>query len=952
MNLCLSQRIVTWKARNSRNIIDLIFMIERLQASITHCESKRDLNQSSNHISIFTIFTLKIEQTSVKKRKVWKKIDIERLTSCLRAFVVSASFNNVNDIETFVKKIQLSVQSIIQEAILMIKKSERAQFFWSFKCSEVVTTIKKKRKEWSFLRIEKNWKTYLKFIDVKKKIIVKKKKLEFKKIFEKFTTQTASLWRLVRWAKSQSHRSKKIFKVSNLIQKNNLKKITRVIKSFENKANMLTKQFFSETTEADLNDMTSFNYRDVVVKTTLMISKDEIRQIINKCKFDNVSSSNEISNRILKILIKKLLSSLTNLFRACVEHDYHLLCFREANIIILKKSNKSNYTDFKSYRLIALLNTIDKAFESIIARKINTFTEIHEMLFATQMKERRKRICETTLKLFIEQIHTIWNMSKNKMITLLSMNVANAYDHVSREQLMHNLRKRKISNWIMTWTSNFMKDKHITLIIDDDTTFMNKINVDISQDSSIFFILYFFYNADILKSLKRSRYRIIVIEFVNDINILTYETSTKKNCRALKKTHVECELWARRHETRFASIKYELMHLTRHHRRFNMTTIININEIIKKSFISIKMLKVQLDIKFKWDSHVKKIHEKMTTQMLAFTRLTASTWEVCFKKTKQVYTTIVRSIITYEFSTWHASHERSNSFMKFIKNLINLQKQSLRTVCDSFKTTFHQFLDVETQISFIELHLTLLQTKTRMRLHEKEHNVFMKAHCNKIKRKFTIARERKRRTTDETSRKRKRKWFDKLCAKKERIILLENRLINKTLKKLSSLKWKRVWDEYQTTNERRICVTLTSRIFKKRLKLHDKLFKIESNLITQMRTDRIDLTNYLFHRKMFTIVFSTCSCEWFRQITKHIILFCLNHHIYRDNMLRVVETQNYSTFLNTAKDFRKAMRWLMKTNLLTQFFLTSKCLDWFSSVKTTKKIITNTTKSTHNMSSS
>jgi hypothetical protein len=354
MNLCLSQRIVTWKAKNSRNIINLIFMTERLQTSITHCESRRDLNQSSNHISIFTILTLKIEQTSVKERRAWKKIDNERLTSCLRAFVVSTFFNNVKNIETFVKEIQLSVQSIIQKAILMIKKSKRAQFFWSFKCSKVVTTIKKRRREWSFLRIEKSWKTYLKFIDVKKKIIVKKKKLKFKKIFEKFTAQTTSFWRLVRWTKLQSHRSKKIFKISNLIQKNNLKETTRVAKSFENKANMLTKQFFSKTIEADLNDMTNFNYRDVVVKTTLLISKDEIRQIINRCKLDSVSNSNEISNRILKILIEKLLSSLTNLFRACVEHDYHSLCFREANIIILKKSNKSNYRlqDIQTHRTV------------------------------------------------------------------------------------------------------------------------------------------------------------------------------------------------------------------------------------------------------------------------------------------------------------------------------------------------------------------------------------------------------------------------------------------------------------------------------------------------------------------------------------------------------------------------------------------------------------------------
>ncbi len=951
MNLCLSQRIVTWKAKNSRNIIDLIFMIERLQANITHCVSKRDLNQSSNHISIFTIFTLKIEQTFVKERKVWKKIDNERLTSCLRAFVVSAFFNNVKNIETFVKEIQFSVQSIIQEAILMIKESERAQFFWSFKCSEVVTTIKKKTQR---MIVFANWKELKNIFEIhrrQKENHRQEKEIKIQKnLWKAYNSDSASLWRLVRWAKLQNHKSKKIFKVSNLIQKNNLKETTRIVKNFENKTNMLTKQFFSKTTEADLNDMTNFNYCDVVVKTTSLISKNEIRQIINKCKFDSVSSSNEISNRILKILIKKLLSLLTNLFRACVEHDYHSLCFREVNIIILKKSNKNNYTDFKTYRFIALLNTIDKAFEFIIVRKINTFAEIHEMLFATQMKKRRKKICETTLKLFIEQIHTIWNMSKNKMITLLSMNVANAYDHVSRERLMHNLRKREISNWIMTWTSNFMKNKHITLIIDDDTTFMSRINVDISQDSSIFLIFYFFYNADILKSLKRSRYRIIAIEFVNDINILIYKTSTKNNCKALKKTHVECELWARRHEARFASTKYELMHLTKNHRRFNMTTIININEIIKKSFISMRMLKEQLDIKFKWDSHVKKIHEKMTTQMLVLTRFTASTWEVCFKKTKHVYTTIVKSIITYEFSTWHASHERSNSFMKFIKNLIDLQKQNLRTVCDAFKTTFHQLLDVETQISFIELHLTLLQTKTRMKLHKREHNVFTKAHCNKIKRKFTIARERRRRAADKTSKERKRKWFNKLCAKKERVILLENRLINKTLKKLLSLKWKRIWDEYQTTNERRICVTLTSRIFKKRLKLHDKFFKAESNLIMQMRIDRIDLTNYLFHRRVFTIVSSTCSCEWLKQITKHIILFCSNHHIYRDNMLRVVETQNYSTLLNTAKDLRKIMKWLMKTNLLTQFFLISKCLEWFSSTKTTKRIITNTTENTHNMS--
>ncbi len=243
----------------------------------------------------------------------------------------------------------------------------------------------------------------MKFINVKKKIIVKKKTLKFKKDFEKFTAQTTSFWRFARWAKSQNHKSKKIFKVSNLIQKNSLKETTRIVKSFENKTNIFTKQFFSKIIEADLNNMTNFIYRDVIVKTTSLISKNEIRQIIKKCKLDSVLSSDEISNRILKILIKKLLSFLTNLFQACVEHDYHLLCFREINIITLKKSNKNNYTDFKTYRFIALLNTIDKAFEFIIAHKINTFAKTYECFSRRKWRNDEKKFAKRC-----------WSFSLNK----------------------------------------------------------------------------------------------------------------------------------------------------------------------------------------------------------------------------------------------------------------------------------------------------------------------------------------------------------------------------------------------------------------------------------------------------------------------------------------------------------------------------------------------------------
>jgi hypothetical protein len=220
---------------------------------------------------------------------------------------------------------------------------------------------------------------------------------------------------------------------------------------------------------------------------------------------------------------------------------------------------------------------------------------------------------------------------------------------------------------------------------------MSQVKAGISQSSFVSLILYLFYNADILKVFERFRFKITIINFVNDINILTYDTSITSNCRALKKTHVICELWARRHDARFASTKYELLHLTRNHRRFDMTITINVKNVIRKSKIIVRVLSVQLDIKLKWSLHVKKIQDKIITQMLALIKLTISIWKVCFKKTRHVYSVVVRFVITYNSSTWHASHDRSNTILFLTNKFINFQKQNLARSTKRFELHQEKF---------------------------------------------------------------------------------------------------------------------------------------------------------------------------------------------------------------------------------------------------------------------
>ena len=74
---------------------------------------------------------------------------------------------------------------------------------------------------------------------------------------------------------------------------------------------------------------------------------------------------------------------------------------------------------------------------------------------------------------------------------------------------------------------NFLKNKSTTLIIEDHMMTKRKINVNVSQNSSFFSMLYLFYNANLLKSYKNVKLRFNIIKFVNNINILTYNELTE-----------------------------------------------------------------------------------------------------------------------------------------------------------------------------------------------------------------------------------------------------------------------------------------------------------------------------------------------------------------------------------------------------------------------------------------
>ncbi len=116
------------------------------------------------------------------------------------------------------------------------------------------------------------------------------------------------------------------------------------------------------------------------------------------------------------------------------------------------------------------------------------------------------------------------------------------------------------------------------------------------QKFLLFFVLYLFYNVDLLKMCDKFEVNTKFLKYLNDVNTLIYDKNTNENCKNLKQIHKFREKLAIRHEFLFILFKYQLIHFIKNSKKFNMIITIKIESSIIQSKIDIWIMKIQFDI--------------------------------------------------------------------------------------------------------------------------------------------------------------------------------------------------------------------------------------------------------------------------------------------------------------------------------------------------------------------
>ena len=383
-------------------------------------------------------------------------------------------------------------------------------------------------------------------------------------------------------------------------------------------------------------------------------------------------------------------------------------------IIALRKSQKKFYSLATSYRLIVLLNTINKLKKFILIRRINFLTKKHDLLSRTHFEVKKVVFIEHALHYIIKRIHSTWN--KKKIIVIMLFDVMRAFDNIARLRLLHNLRMKRLDEKLMKFINFFLFNKMTILKTNEYDIEWLKIFIEISQNSSMSSILFLFYNASLLKKLKRRN--IFASDFVDDIKIMTKDHIFEECFKIIIKTHEKCCVsWLLTHEIKFASLKYQIICFNRR-KNTNVIEFIRFfefNQVIKVNK-KMKFLKIIMNTKLNWKTQVNQNKTKILKSIKALRSLDDTTWDAKLSRMRQMMQTIFISQFTYACSMWYTSMRKKNHSKNVVKSLASVQYQIEKIITRTYKAISIKTFNIEVNLMFIHLRLNKFISATTIRL--------------------------------------------------------------------------------------------------------------------------------------------------------------------------------------------------------------------------------------------
>lgn len=238
---------------------------------------------------------------------------------------------------------------------------------------------------------------------------------------------------------------------------------------------------------------------------------------------------------------------------------------------MLRKPNKLDYTVVKSYRIVSLLNCLGKVYKGMAADMLADWCKVDGIVHERQMGSRRQRSTIDAVTRVTQQVQEAWG--EEKMAGMLLMDIKEAFNHVSRNELIRKMEAMRADSDLVRWRRLFMLERKESLVIDGHHCEATEVVLGVPQGSPISLILFAVYLNGILREVERKVEGCMTTLFANDCGWLAVADSIPQLCERLEKAETKAIEWTERNHVVFNNAKDKAIVFTRRRKPYLMKRI-------------------------------------------------------------------------------------------------------------------------------------------------------------------------------------------------------------------------------------------------------------------------------------------------------------------------------------------------------------------------------------------
>ena len=198
----------------------------------------------------------------------------------------------------------------------------------------------------------------------------------------------------------------------------------------------------------------------------ITVTEDALLNVIRKLPNGKAPGPDGIPNEVWKMILETVSKELAKVITGILRSGELPESFKESITVVLRKEKRKDYLLPGSYRPIVYKNTIAKIVEKVIADGITQEAEERGLLPWNQMGARKNRSTLSALELLTGSIQTAW-AAKKKVVSVLGLDIAGAFDNVSHERLLWVLERKGFPDWIIRIVRSFLIKRRTRITFSD-----------------------------------------------------------------------------------------------------------------------------------------------------------------------------------------------------------------------------------------------------------------------------------------------------------------------------------------------------------------------------------------------------------------------------------------------------------------------------------------------------